>query len=198
MNSVKKLPEMLAAIQHAGVPETFNQDFLSDLGYTSSYDRALTKVLKYLGMLDSSNRPQEAYRRFVDHTKSNAVMAECLLTAYDDLFRSDKKAHEKTSTELTGWFKTKTGSGDAVAKKIATTFKSLAGYGDFSSASKPPPVTPKESDPEPKVEVKVDLPTASKPADFGLVYRFEIHLPDTQNVDTFRSIFKALREELMG
>jgi len=30
---------------------------------------------------------------------------------------------------------------------------------------------------------------------FGLVYRLEIHLPDTQNVDTFRAIFRALREE---
>jgi hypothetical protein len=33
--------------------------------------------------------------------------------------------------------------------------------------------------------------------EIGLVYRFEIHLPDTQNVDTFRAIFKAMREELM-
>ncbi len=31
----------------------------------------------------------------------------------------------------------------------------------------------------------------------GLVYRIEIHLPETQNIETYRSIFKALREELM-
>ncbi|MFW2373253.1 MAG: DUF5343 domain-containing protein [Gammaproteobacteria bacterium] len=53
---------------NAGVTETFNKDFFIDLGFTSSYDTALIKVLRYLGILDSSNKPQDPYRQFVDQS----------------------------------------------------------------------------------------------------------------------------------
>ncbi|MEM9335654.1 MAG: DUF5343 domain-containing protein, partial [Pseudomonadota bacterium] len=143
MNSVTKLHAMLDSIQNAGVPEAFNNDFLKDLGYTSSYDRSLKKVLQYLGMLDSSNRPQDGYKQFVDHTKARGVLAARLLAAYDDLYLADKNAHEKTASSLKGWFKTKTGSGDAVAKKMATTYKSLAEYADFNAVPAPKPAQEK-------------------------------------------------------
>lgn len=194
MNSVTKLHSMLDAIQGAAVPDVFNQDFIVDLGFTSSYDRALIKLLKYLEMLDSSGRPQDSYRHFVDHTKSKGVLAARLRAAFDDLFISDKDAHTKTATSLSGWFKTKTGAGTAVAKKIATTFKSLADYADFSSAQ----VATTDRKPKEQETKKEQLPSAPPPSmEIGLVNRIEIHLPDTQNVDTFRAIFRALREELV-
>lgn len=198
MNSVKKLHAMLDAVVKAGVPETFTHEFLRDLGFGSSYDRALIRVFRYLGMLDSSNRPQNPYRQFVDHTRSRAVLADRLRAAFDDLFRADKNAHAKTSTQLIGWFKSKTGSGEAVAKKIAATFKSLADYADFSKASAAAlEAKPKEKPPEPMKKSKTPEEAILQPTGFGLVNRFEIHLPDTQNVETFRAIFRALREELM-
>ena len=151
-------------------------------------------------MLDSSNKPQDSYRQFVDHTKAKLVLAERIRIAFDDLYLSDKTAHTKQSNQLKGWFKTKTGKSDDVAVKIAATFKSIADYADFTKAS--PSLTQPQASTEPESEEKVTQPelppiVSSKPADIGLVYRFEIHLPDTQNVDTFRAIFKALREELM-
>ena len=76
MNSVKKLHAMLDAIQNAGVPETFNKDFLVNLGYTSSYDTSLIKLLRYLGLLDSTNKPQDSYKQFVDHTKAKIVLGQ--------------------------------------------------------------------------------------------------------------------------
>ncbi len=108
MPSVTNLSKILDAIQKAGVPEVFNLDFLKDLGFTSSNDRPVIKVLKYLGMLDSSGRPQTAYREFVDHTKAKVVLAGRLRAAFDDLYLSDKDAHTKSAEQLKGWFKTKT------------------------------------------------------------------------------------------
>jgi DNA-binding MarR family transcriptional regulator len=198
MNSVKKLHAMLDAIQNAGIPETFNKDFLVDLGYTSSYDTALIKVLRYLGFLDSSNKPQDSYRQFVDHTKAKKVLGDRIRIAFDDLYLSDKNAHSKQTNQLKGWFKTKTGGSDAVAMKIASTFKSLADYAEFTDNIKEK-VTPPKDDDDTSPSGNNDIPPIIPPktTDIGLVYRFEIHLPDTQNVDTFRAIFKALREELM-
>src|SRR5438034_982164 len=138
MTSVKNLPAILDKVQKAGVPEAFGLDFLRDLGYTSSNDRGVIKVLRYLGMLDGSGRPQTAYREFVDQTKAKVVLAQRLRAAYDDLFVADKEAHNKSAEELKGWFKTKTGAGDAVATKMASTFKALATYADFKAAPPPP------------------------------------------------------------
>jgi hypothetical protein len=194
MPSNKNLTAILSKIQHAAVPEAFGHDFLKDLGFTSSNDRSIIKIFRYLGFLDPSGRPQTPYRDFVDHTKTKQVLADRLKAAFDDLYVANKKAQEMTVDSLKGWFKSKTGKGDAVAVKMATTFKGLASYADFSNTLEVPISPPKE---------KEDL-SAEKPKErnldlgsIGLVYRFEIHLPDTQNIDTFRAIFKAMREELM-
>lgn len=197
MPSVKNLHSLLDKIQKAGVPETFGIDFLKDLGFTSSNDRSAIKVLKYLGMLDGSGKPQTSYREFVDHTKAKAVLASRLRVAFDDLFLADKDAHTRTTAKLKGWFKTKTGSGDAVAEKMATTFKSLASYADFSAPSQPVEKTVEESPPPPPRDPPVDERRGALETPLGLTFRVEVHLPDTTNIDTFRAIFRALREELL-
>lgn len=205
MLSVANLHKILDAIQRAGAPEVFHLDFLKDLGFASSNDRGAVKLLKYLGMLDDSGRPLAPYREFMDHTKSKQVLAARVRAAFDDLFTADRNANTKTVEALKGWFKTKTGAGDAVAQKIASTFKSLASYADFSTPSAS--ASHEEKSPKPKIAESQkteeqhfnphSAATAGQRSQIGLVYRFEIHLPDTQNVDTYRAIFKALREELM-
>jgi hypothetical protein len=207
MMSVANLHKILDAIQKAGAPEVFHLDFLKDLGYASSNDRGAVKLLKYLGFLDQSGKPQASYRDFMDHTKAKSVLAMRLRSAFDDLFTADRQANAKSVENLKGWFKTKTGSGDAVAQKMASTFKSLAQYADFTAKAetthtedhnlekKPTKETEKQRDGQPKSDNQLPLQNAKSP--IGLVYRFEINLPDTQNVDTYRAIFRALREELM-
>lgn len=199
MPSVKNLTTILDKIQHAAVPEAFTHDFLKDLGFTSSNDRSIVKILRYLGFLDNASRPQTPYKEFVDHTKTKIVLADRLKISFDDLYVSNKKAHEMTADNLKGWFKSKTGKGDAVAVKISTTFKTLADYADFKTESKKhethaDPIQPSTSAQAPVTSQKQSFPIDSS---IGLVYRLEIHLPDTQNIDTFRAIFKAMREELV-
>jgi hypothetical protein len=200
MMSVANLHKILDAIQRAGAPEVFHLDFLKDLGFKASNDRGAVKLLKYLGMLDGSGRPQASYRDFMDQTKAKHVLANRMRSAFDDLFTADRNANTKSVEQLKGWFKTKTGAGDAVAQKMASTFRSLATYANWDGA--PPAAAEEEksefSTPE-RIQPPIELsqPTGRGKSDIGLVYRFEIHLPDTQNVDTFRAIFRALREELM-
>lgn len=201
MPAVGRVHEILDKIQNAALPESFGVDFLKDMGFTSSNDRAMIRVLRYLGMIDAAGRPQQSYREFMDHTKAKAVLAARLRAAFDDLFTSDKEAQTKSAGQLKGWFKTKTGASEAVAEKMASTFKSLADYADWTTtptqmATGPSPL------PSTKEEVKADSfrSPARKGAlesGLGLVYRFEIHLPDTANVDTFRAIFRAIKEELL-
>lgn len=211
MMSVTNLPKILDSIQKAAAPDVFHLDFLKDLGFKGSNDRGVVKLLKYLGLLDPSGRPQSSYREFMDHARAKQVLAAQMRIAFDDIFTADRQAETKSVDNLKGWFKTKTGSGDAVAQKMASTFKALSQYADFASqptiVAPPAPAAPQESaipvppaatDPLAALQNKGMMggPSEGKGA-FGLVYRFEIHLPDTTNVDTYRAIFKALREELM-
>lgn len=199
------LPKILDKIQRAGAPETFNIEFLKDLGFTSSQDRPVVKLFKYIGLLDLNGHPTSAYREFMDQNRAKVVLAARLRTAYDDLFTADRDAQTRSVEHLKGWFKTKTGAGESVAEKMAATFKTLATYADFKAL----PLdqgNEQTAQKEAAAEVEASAGTrgdssSGKPggrsSSIGLVYRFEIHLPDTQNVDTFRAIFRALREELM-
>lgn len=196
MPSIKNLHAILGAMQKAAVPEAFGIDFLKDMGFTSSNDRAVIKTLKYLGFLDAAGKPQASYKEYMNHTKSKKVLGDSIRTAYDDLFQSNEKANEKSATDLKGWFKTKTGAGDKVAEKMATTFKALASYADFSGL----PSNEKSIDPVtplPLEDKNQKPPVITGESSFGFTYRIEVHLPDTTNVDTFRAIFRAIREELM-
>src|SRR5882724_3998946 len=197
MISAKNVPQMLTAAQKAAVPESFGHEFLKDLGFTSSNDRGFVKILKYLGMLDASGKPQASYREFVDQTRSRAVLANRIRHAYDDLYNANPDAHKKTSEQLKGWFKTKTGAGDAVALKMATTLKTFAEWADFTALGvdvKPIENGKKKEEDGKKKEDAVKKSPPPVTSDIGLVYRLEIHLPDTQNIDTFRAIFRARRE----
>lgn len=204
MPTVGKVHEILNKIQNAALPESFGVDFLKDMGFTSSNDRAIIRVLKYLGMIDQAGRPQPSYREFMDHTKAKAVLAARLRATFDDLFTADKEAQTRSAGQLKGWFKTKTGAGEAVAEKMASTFKSLAEYADWTAVPASVPATPTIQPPleqemkDSSSKVQVTVPRNGRPETaIGLVYRFEIHLPDTSNVDTFRAIFRAIKEELL-
>jgi hypothetical protein len=199
--SVANLTRILDAIQKAGAPETFGLDFLKDLGFTSSNDRPVIKLLKYLGFLDSSSKPQLAYREFMDASKAKTVLGTRIRVAYDDLFLADKSAQTLSVDKLKGWFKTKTGAGDAVAQKIATTFKTLANYATFEDS--PTVAAPLIGSENAGINEKKSGEKASEArkkfegaAALNFAYRIEVHLPDTTNVETYRAIFKAIREEL--
>jgi len=82
---------------------------------------------------------------------------------------------------------------------MATTFKSLAKYADFTGAKTPKEKPAEQQQPEVKVKTNTTAPVGIFGENsFGLTYRIEVHLPDTTNVDTFRAIFRAIREELMS
>lgn len=166
----------------------------------------MAKLLKYIGLLDLNGHPTAAYREFMDHNRAKAVLAGRLRVAYDDLFTADRDAQMKSVENLKGWFKTKTGVGESAAEKMAATFKALASYADFKAVSEhmglsdpPAKEAPRENSAQAEVhqDSRHGRPNGPRDSAIGLVYRFEIHLPDTQNVDTFRAIFRALREELM-
>jgi hypothetical protein len=192
MTSAKNLPAILAKIKGAGAPPRFTNEFLkSNLGFPSSSDRPVIAVLKGLGFLSQDGTPTTRYNEFRSDSTSGRAVAMGLREGWAEIFLSDQRANERSSAHLVGVFKSVTGAGEAVAQKMATTFKVLAGLGDWTTT----PIEQPEESASP--ESKVEQPAIGGTKVFSLRHDVHIHLPPTSDVAVYTAIFRALRDELL-
>lgn len=189
MNSVTNLSGILEKIRSAGTPPKFTHEFLkSTLGFTSSNDRGVIKLLKKLGFLNSDSVPTSRYNAYRGDDGARAV-AEGLREGWADIFLADERAHERSATELTAIFKNVSGKSESVAKKMATSFKALADAADWTGG------TPPETAQDEQLPEKAD--GAARTPGVSLHQDVHIHLPSTSDVSVYTAIFRALRDELL-
>ena len=196
MQSVANVPAIFDRIREAGTPPRFTHEFLkTNLGFASSSDRAIGKVLRGLGFLLEDGTPTARYNEFKG-PGSGAVLAQGIREGWSALFMSDQRIYEKTVAEMQSVIKSVTGASDAVAKKIASTFKALCERADWS--------TPDASKEESSMSVNMqngDFPSGGtngmEGADIRLHHDIHIHLPPTSDVSVYRAIFQAMKAELM-
>jgi len=196
MPTVKNLPDIFGRIKEAGAPTKFTHEFLkSNLGFTSSNDRAVVKLLRHLGFLSGDGVPTDRYHEFRGQVGERAI-AEGLRDGWPDVFLSDQKAHERTPKDLADIFKKLTGQSDPVAKKMATTFKALTKMADWSEAKVQSPKA--EGQTEREDEKKALKPRGGvEMRELVLNQDIHLHLPSTSDVSVYRAIFQALKEELL-
>lgn len=207
MITANHLPGILEAIQHAGVPPRFTQEFLRSLGYESSNDRAVIGVLKSLGFLDQSGVPTDQYRAYRNRAEAPYILATAIREAYSDLFLAHENAQTLPAERVKGILATRVDKGDAVLKKMAATFRALVASAkwDREDGTDAPPSTdeavPDSSD-EPvsatAAMAGVPRPTVTGPgAGPEFHYNIQIHLPVTKDIAVYNAIFKSLREHLL-
>lgn len=199
MPSVTNVSSILERIKGAGTPPRFTHDFLkSTLGFGASNDRAFVKVLKNLGFLSADGAPTQRYNDYKGPAGKGAL-AQGLREGWADLFMADQRIHEKSTSEVQSMVKTVTGSGDAVAQKIASTFKSLAEQADWTSAPEAvtvPSVGLEAALPAQDGSGMTRVPTNGDVSTIRLHHDIHIHLPPTSDVSVYRAIFQALKSEL--
>lgn len=195
MASAKNIPAIFAAVRDAGVPDRFTHEFLKQLGFTSSADRGVIKVMKSMRFLDDSSVPTERYRRYRDPEIGGAVMAESLRDAYGDLFKIKENAETMNATALKGAFKRISGKGDSAAEKMSATFKSLASLADWTSAAAA--AAAGAGDEEKLKEASSEQLPASLPGNAPqlptLRHDLHVHLPVSTEVKVYDAIFRSLR-----
>ncbi len=192
--SVKNLGSILDRIKEAGTPPKFTNEFLrNNLGFTSSSDRGVIKILKQLGFLSADSIPTPRYNEFRNDAQSRQALAIGMREGWPQVFLSDQKAPEKTTGQLKELFKNVTGAGEAVAEKMASTFKALADRADWSSTVVPP-VQPSVLPPAlPGNETRLPRDVAN----VALHHDVHIHLPATSDVSVYSAIFRAMKAELL-
>lgn len=206
MNSVKNVPAILDKIQTAGTPPKFTHDFLSKaLGFASSSDRGFIRVLKTLGFLTQDGAPTARYNQFRSEGANSRAMAVGLREGWRDLFLADENAQERGFPEQTEMFKNITGKGEAVARKMASTFRALAERADWSAVAGAElesdmdngedELDDKEHDEVSDTSDRVRREREVR-GDLSLHHDIHIHLPPSADVAVYTAIFRALREEL--
>jgi hypothetical protein len=195
MTAVGNVPAILDKISGAGTPPKFTIEFLkSTLGFAASQDRAFPRILKQLRFLNADGTPLPRYNEFKSATTGGKALAQGLREGWAPIFLADQSAHARSASELKETFKTVTGQGDAVAAKLATTFKALANKADWSGS---PAETPTETDELDSGNVVDVEQTSVLKSALNLHHDVHVHLPPTSDVAVYRAIFRALREELL-
>jgi Family of unknown function (DUF5343) len=204
VSATYRIPDYFEKIQAGTAPSKFTVDFLEKLGFKNKSDRNLILLLKGLGFFDESNTPTSVYRAYLDETQSRAVLGKQVRIAYEGLFEIDRNANHLAPPDLKGKFKTILNASDQVSTWMFLTFAKICSIADFEIGAPAKSKETKEADREPKENVKEKAPAVDReretggnlPEPLSLGYRFEIHLPNTTDVDVYRAIFKALREHL--
>ena len=200
-------------------PERFSVKFLENLGFTSTNDRLFIGILKDLGFLNRDGTPQPRYFQFLDRARAKQAVAEGIRDAFADLFAVNTKAQDLPLEEVKNRLRTMYAGkkSNLVIDRIATTFKALSEYGDFSATA---PSAPAPSVPATTTQPPVVVPpTPPLPADVrvedtlgpkhenaseslarlrisALEYHINIVLPDTRDQAVYDAIFKSFREHL--
>ena len=203
MTGIKRLPDILEAVQTAQAPKTFSTRFLEQLGFKSKGDRLIIGVLKDIGFLDDKGVPKKRYYEFLDQTHSGSVLAEGIKEAWADLFAINVNAHQLTKDKFIG--KLRTLSEGKLTQNVMqfhyTTFSSLVKNADFTSHLKKASaaVKPKEQKEERLAtdSTKGETPKKVGSKISGLVYNIQIVLPESRDPTVYDALFRSLKEHLL-
>ncbi|MDB5180194.1 MAG: hypothetical protein JWN12_826 [Candidatus Saccharibacteria bacterium] len=170
------------------------------MGFASSTDRGIIPLLKDLGFISADGAPLAPYHAYRDRSRSKAVMASALRSAYEDVFhiREIPTASDRSAVE--GLFKSKHNSTDKVAQMQAMTFYALLGLADMKS-SVPAAIIPesvKQEQEDKPLADNEDLVSPISRLNTELHYTIQVHLPATKDIEVFNAIFRSLRENLLS
>lgn len=189
------LKEFLQKVQfkELGIPDKVNRDYLKSIGYTSSNDLPLMRVLKSIGFIDKSNTPTQQFRDFRTE-KSGQVMATALRNVYSELFKIYPEPHKKNKTALENFFaRSKPSLKRFTLGLYVDTFKTLCEFADFEAVTKKVETTVSEKELVRVAEVSARAPT-------GTTINLNIHLtlPVAEDIKVYEKIFRALKDSLLS
>lgn len=199
-----RIPELLKKVRDTGVPPKATQEWLKSLGFKSSNDRTLLRVLRQIGFIDANGVPTPAWKRYrgADHKQ---VLGRAIVEGYPSLYGMYADAHVRSATELGHVFSTQSDAGKQTIDKTVSTFKALASEAEFDGAAPEAP----EGAPQPTQVNATGRPPADTspllppPAHFtsaGMTVNVNVQLtlPETTDDAVFAAFFKAMRKHLLS
>jgi hypothetical protein len=197
-----KLKTLLQKVRTTGVPPKLSVAHLKTLGFTSSNDTSMVGVLRFIGLIDSSNIPTSLWSEYRGQ-KHRAVLGKAIKQGYADLFALYPEANTASVTDLTHVFSTSSTAGEQVIKQTVQTFKALVEEADFSSddsasasvLSTGPLHTPVAPSMAPVLPSQHSGSSQRHPA---VHIDIQIHISPESSSDQIDKIFESMAKHLYG
>jgi hypothetical protein len=179
-----------------GVPDKVTIKYLESVGYKSTNDRPVVRVLKSIGFVDkSSGVPTQRFKDFRT-AKSKQVMASALREAYAELFKTYPNPLKQSNEDLMNFFAQKEPSlKKGTLQYYVFTFKTLCEFADFEA----PPLKVEIIEEKPKAKIvkkEVAIPQISEGIPINI--NIQLTLPVTDDATVYDKIFKALKDNLLS
>ena len=203
--AASRISDLFSQIRDGQAPDQLTIQLLKDWGFKSSNDRASIPILKALGFLSPDGKPTSVYHDYRDHSRSKAVMASAIRSAYEDIFLIKEHPTESDKAAIHGKFKSFHNVSDNVASLMTRTFYELLKLSDLKATpskadkSKSTDSAVKNEEVDVKIEKtseKFEKRDSKVISSTGLHYNIQIHLPATKDIEVYNSIFKSLKEHL--
>jgi len=186
-NSLRKF---LKGIPDRNVPPKVTQVYLKSVGLKSSNDRSIIPVLKFVGLLDGSGAPTEAYRKFRNKSEGPILLAEEIKKAYKQLYDTYDNAHSQADDALQDFFRANTDLADRSVNLVVATFKTLCEFADFPTTQRAAETATAGTVPRAD---RAGTPVTQTPE---VHINLQIHLPESNDPATYDAIFDAMARSL--
>ncbi len=189
------LRRLLQEIPKKPKPPKFDVPLLRSWGFSDQNDYSVVRVLKAVGLLNSSNEPTELYSRYMNLDGGAAALAEPLKRIYEPLFHASHAPYKESSEKLQNLFNIHSGGGPRALEQQIQTFKALCESTSFEPSGHvaPQPSTPAAI----SGSVPVTPPEASSAAP-PLHINVHIHLPENKTRRDYEAMIEDIGRYIFG
>lgn len=201
-----RVKQFFQTIQSVGVPPKLTTVFLESIGFKSKNDRAIIPIVRAVGFVDASGVPTDLWRNYRNKEQAKGVMAGGVRLGYPELFATFPDAQQRDNEVLRNFFSTHTSVGEGGLRFIVGTFKALTELGDFDThwpgADRQDGNTSADGGARARAATEsVQEPVAgtarprvvASPSVVTVNINIQLHVPETDNAETYENLFAALK-----
>ncbi|MBI5324629.1 MAG: DUF5343 domain-containing protein [Ignavibacteriae bacterium] len=194
-----KISQILDKVRKASEPPKFTYKFLTQIGFSSTNDRAIIPLLKRLDFLNEDGTPTPYYKELRDSTKFRIILGQKIKELYSDLYSINTNIHEAEEDEIKGAISRVTGKDETTVNRFYATYKTLTDIAEFESHTEIELAKIKiEQVAVDNIEEKKLIETTHKKTGVSeFHYNIQIHLPATTDISVYNSIFRSIKDNLM-
>ena len=199
MISNNKIKPIIDAIHDAAKPPKFSHEFLKQIGFNSSNDRAVIPLFKRLGFLAENGAPTSYYDDLKDTTKREVTLGARIRELYSELYAINTKIQDAGEETIKGAMSRVTGKDAASVGRYYATFKTICGIAKFEVPQAAVVVEQEQEGIQNNDAQNNDggVAQVSVPNQAGFHYNIQIHLPATTDISVYNAIFKSLKDNLI-
>ncbi len=191
-------------------PEPFTANTLKKFGLVPKNESYAINLLRFLGLIDEEGRKvSDAAKAFLLH--HDHEFAEAFQTLVEKSYKSLFDHHGDQAWtidhgQLVTFFRQSSGSSDLVGGRQALTFETLARICERRERAAPrtqpsPRNAVRKKSAAPKLQAQArpkGTDRLEQQPQMGLTVRIEINLPAQGDKETYDTIFRSIRENLLG